>query len=58
MYGHEAQVMLSTANVTVRSVANAVDAVITEAIRARTLKLFFMGLVSSWYQARSSSGAT
>src|SRR5229473_5078427 len=43
MYGHEAQVMLSTAKVIVRSPASAVDAVITEAIRTKMLKLFCMG---------------
>jgi hypothetical protein len=46
MYGHEAQVMLSTANVTVRSAANAAGAVIIETIKAKPLKLFFMGTVS------------
>jgi hypothetical protein len=50
--------MLSMAKVTVRSVANTAGAVITDMIKARALKLFFMGRVSSWCQAESSSGAT
>ena len=50
--------MLSTVKVIVRSPANAAGATITEAIRARALKLVFMGRVSfCWSQARSSSGA-
>src|SRR6266545_3408159 len=42
MKGHEAHVMLSTAKVIVRSPANAAGAVISEAIRAKALKVFFI----------------
>jgi hypothetical protein len=49
--------MLSTAKVMVRSAAKAAGPVISDAIKVRALKLF-MGRVSSWCQAESSSGAT
>jgi len=49
MYGQDAQVMLSTAKVMVRSAANAADTVITDAIKATALKVFFIRWVSSWY---------